>query len=185
MKSSLNTLQFILTVLLSPVFLIVFAFLYPLWYGIVMCNWRKFAKEETSLGYHGLVKPKIGVMGMTRSSWHALFLVWIIVAGIAIFYSKRKAESERVMAEESRRYEEQMRLFEEKRVREHQQWLQGLKNAEDTTKGSHTHVTNFHPELFESGSDELEYYDTHFDDYWDDPEDGITYPDDIFDFYND
>lgn len=32
---------------------------------------------------------------------------------------------------------------------------------------------------------ELTYFDEHFDDYFDDPEDGITYPDEIFDFYID
>lgn len=32
---------------------------------------------------------------------------------------------------------------------------------------------------------DLEYYDEHFDDYHDDPEDGITYPDEIFDFLDD
>lgn len=42
-------------------------------------------------------------------------------------------------------------------------------------------VTNSSP----SYSDELEYYDEHFDDYYDDPEDGITYPDDIFDYLQD
>jgi hypothetical protein len=36
-----------------------------------------------------------------------------------------------------------------------------------------------------SYSKELEYYDEHFDDYHDDPEDGITYPDDIFDYLDD
>ena len=39
-----------------------------------------------------------------------------------------------------------------------------------------------HPNSY---SKELQEFDTKYDDYWDDPEDGITYPDDIFYFYLD
>lgn len=33
-----------------------------------------------------------------------------------------------------------------------------------------------------SYSQDLEYFDEHYSDYWDDPEEGITYPDDVFDY---
>lgn len=42
-----------------------------------------------------------------------------------------------------------------------------------------------HFPVIHNPDEDLDYFDTHFDDYFDDPEDGITYPDEFFDFYMD
>jgi hypothetical protein len=61
------------------------------------------------------------------------------------------------------------------------EWLYGGSEPDSAEcKGDKSHKVSS-----TSYSKELEYYDEHFDDYHDDPEDGITYPDDIFDYLDD
>lgn len=160
----------------------VFLPLYPLWYWLAMKNWDKVAETKPSDYFiHGSVKPR--VFDMTKWEWKMLLCVWIFIAACLPFIIRHNAEKERLQKEADKAFVIERDRKEREWKNRYQMWLDGKISADELYHiedyGSAKSVKRQQPDK------DLEYYDEHFDDYHDDPEDGITYPDEVFDFYDD
>lgn len=128
---------------------------------------------------HGSVKS--GVFNMTKRKWKIFLAVMIFIAALLSFIISHNAEKERLQKEADKNLIIEREREERERKERYQMWsddkAEEVYHIEDCGKSS--------PSNCQEPDKELEYYDEHFDDYHDDPEDGITYPDEIFDFNDD
>lgn len=145
-----------------------------------MKNWDKLSVVHPYDWFVHFWSGKPRVFDMTKWEWKALLVIWIFCSASIPFVISLKGENERLRRENDRSLVMQRERNEQER---YQMRLDGEIPLDErygiNDKVSAKPVVRYQP------SEELEYYDEHFDDYRDDPEDGVTYPDEIFDFYDD
>ena len=163
----------VLALIGSLLIMLIFLPLYPLWYALAMKNWNKLVVTDPRdvLFHLSGIKPR--VFSMTRFEWKMLLVVWIIAVIMAVTTALLNARNEKRQKEidhiETLRREQKAR----KDSINYHKWLNGEISLDEA-------IT-----LSNLPSDELEYFERLRDDYLDDPEDIISYPDEIFDFYED
>lgn len=181
--SAFGVFSGVISVIMTVLCVISFVPLYPLWCWSALRNWDNLAVVNHNDGFVHFRSVKPRVFDMTKLDWKLFVVVWILIVGAIPVLISLDAKRERLQRENDRFFEMQRDRKEQQEKERYQMWLDGKITTEEMygikDNGSAKSVVRFQP------SEELEYYDEHFDDYHDDPEDGITYPDDIFDFYDD
>lgn len=159
----------------SILIMLFFIPLYPLWYYLAMKNWDRLVVTDPNDKYFHIRGVKPRVFSMTRFEWKMLLVTWVIcgiMGGITVVLNakkeKRQKELDRIemIQRERKAREDSVRYF---------KWLNGEIELNPARRVTPT----------QSPSEELEYFERNRDDYLDDPEDILRYPDEIFDFYED
>lgn len=159
----------------SILIMLFFIPLYPLWYYLAMKNWDRLVVTDPNDKYFHILGVKPRVFSMTRFEWKMLLVTWVIcgiMGGITVVLNakkeKRQKELDRIemIQRERKAREDSIRYF---------KWLNGEIELNPARRVTPT----------QSPSEELEYFERNRDDYLDDPEDILRYPDEIFDFYED
>lgn len=159
----------------SILIMLFFIPLYPLWYYLAMKNWDRLVVTDPNDKYFHILGVKPRVFSMTRLEWKMLLVTWVIcgiMGGITVVLNakkeKRQKELDRIemIQRERKAREDSIRYF---------KWLNGEIELNPARRVTPT----------QSPSEELEYFERNRDDYLDDPEDILRYPDEIFDFYED
>ena len=164
----------VIAVILDVLCVVLFVPLYPLWCWSALKNWKK-------LSYVTYWSNTTRVLNMTKLEWWVLLVTWIIIVASIPFVISLQTEKEQREQEADRLFIMERDRQEREYNERHQRMLDSIYSSRDRsgTKNHGSPIRRHQPDM------ELEYYDEHFDDYHDDPEDGITYPDEIFDFYDD
>ncbi len=153
----------------------VFMPLYPLWYYLAMKNWDKLVVTDPRDRFFHFSGVKPRVFDMTRFEWKMLLVTWIfaVIATIIIIVKGRETEKRQ---KELSKIEE---LRRDRKIREDS--IRYLKWQRDNSNYNPANISK----RSVAPSRELDYFERHRDDYLDDPEDILIYPDEIFDFYAD
>lgn len=159
----------------SILIMLFFIPLYPLWYYLAMKNWDRLVVTDPNDKYFHILGVKPRVFSMTRLEWKMLLVTWVIcgiMGGITVVLNAKKEKHQKeldrieMIQRERKAREDSIRYF---------KWLNGEIELNPARRVTPT----------QSPSEELEYFERNRDDYLDDPEDILRYPDEIFDFYED